>query len=110
MFNVEVIDSIVIIKVQGEINYDYSFKLEDFLNAETEKYETFIIDLSNLNYINSYGLNVLVRLKNKRRNTAIIIPNKQSIVYKVFEVTNIHRLIDVYSNMSEAIDSLKKEV
>lgn len=69
----------------------------------------FIFDLSNLKYLNSSGLNILIQIFTKARNN-----NGEAVLYhlnkKINElilITKLHTIFKIANNQKEAIQLLK---
>jgi len=81
----------------GEVtdNLDLSFQ---------EGYKKLIIDMSQVSYINSSGLNLLVRLLTKVRNKSgelVLIALSES-VEKLFFITKLNSIFTICADVSEA--------
>lgn len=79
------------------------------VSADTEEalrkgFGRFIIDLSDLEYMNSTGLNILINVMNKTRNNggdAVIVGTKPRIL-SLFSVTKLDTVFTMKSGVDEA--------
>ena len=112
---------------------EYSFKTEeDFLEVllsgdligeekgpeiieELEKHNTngslnAIIDISDVRYINSSGIGVLITILTKFRNKdgEVVLVNPSDHVKKLLVITKLNAIFTIVDNVEEAISELKK--
>ncbi|MFN2429374.1 MAG: STAS domain-containing protein [Cryomorphaceae bacterium] len=86
---------------------DISVEIEEELEGGTTQ---FIIDLTDLEYMNSTGLNILINLMNKTRNEggeAVIVGAKPRIK-SLFAVTKLNSVFTMKDTREEAGDHLKQ--
>jgi anti-anti-sigma factor len=86
---------------------EISVEIEQELEEGTHH---FIIDLSELEYMNSTGLNILINLMNKTRNEggeAIIVGAKPRID-ALFSVTKLNSVFKMMVMMEEAVSHFQK--
>jgi anti-sigma B factor antagonist len=65
----------------------------------------FIVDLSEVRFIDSSGLGALLSgYKNATlRSGSFVLAGLQPRVQSMFELTRLHRVFDIYSNLNEAL-------
>ena len=75
------------------------------LLQKQEKYVVF--DFSELNYINSFGIGILVDLqKNILKNEGIVkICGLSPSIKKIFQITYLTRVFEIFENFEQALDS-----
>ncbi len=86
---------------------EISVEIEEELAEGTSRY---IIDLSELEYMNSTGLNILINLMNKARNAggeAVIVGVKPRIM-ALLAVTKLNNVFTIKSTRSEAFSFFKQ--
>ncbi|MCX8056584.1 MAG: STAS domain-containing protein [Ignavibacteria bacterium] len=100
-----------IVKIDGEIvSLSTSIKLKETLNEliEKDKYYQIILDLSELKFIESSLIGVIVDayklliMINGRMNLIV----KAKSVYERFEVSQLDKLLRIYDNLEDAKKSL----
>ena len=94
-------------KLAGRIDAETSqeFELTMRLLQKQEKYVVF--DFSELNYINSFGIGILVDLqKNILKNEGIVkICGLSPSIKKIFQITYLTRVFEIFENFEQALDS-----
>ena len=80
-----------------EISVEIEQELEDGTHH-------FIIDLTDLEYMNSTGLNILINLMNKTRNEggAAVIVGAKPRIDALFSVTKLNSVFTMMQNMDDA--------
>ena len=105
----KMIENSLIVRLSGEFDLhtaDY-FKeqIEDKLSS---KINNLILDLSEIKFIDSSGLGAILakykQLNNRGGKLAIVNPTPQ--VKRIFELSGILKIINIYSSEQEAISSL----
>ena len=97
-----------VLKFDGEVIFDNSNQLKeeakDRLKGKTEV-DKLIIDLSQVPYLDSSGVGVLLSLfkfmRTREGSLAIAEPNAK--IRRVFDVTKMTEIIPVYMNLEEAV-------
>lgn len=66
------------------------------------------IDISNVHYMNSTGLTILIRILTMYRNVGgeVVLINPSSSVHKVLVITKLNAIFQVLKNMEEAVQVL----
>ena len=69
-----------------------------------ENHRKVIFDLSNVNFLDSSGIGILVmcHAKLKKAGGSLRIAGAQGMVRQIIEMTNVNKLIELYSTSSEA--------
>lgn len=103
--------ALVIRLEESELDYFTAAKLRDTLIPASTK-KRVVIDLSNVTYMDSVSLGVLVQLYrervNKRLSPFILVANKPGL-RQVLTVTGFDTLLPVYDTLDEAIKTAKAE-
>lgn len=115
------------INVEKKRDYVYIVKLKGSLDSETyqalqkeldeiisEKTKALIFDMSNLNYISSVGIGLVIKTKKslEEKHANFAMTNLKPQIKKVFDVMKILPIIDIFDDMPEAdkyIDQIIKE-
>ena len=102
-------DEIYIIDVLGEMDLYNSYKLKELLMKMIEKkIEKFIINLEEVEYIDSSGIGALIYITStvKKMNLRLAITNVHGSVKKVIELTKLTHFFPISSGIDEAIKTL----
>ena len=106
----EIKDNIVILKIDGELDYENTEelgkKIDDCLNNEQNQ---IVLNMKNVDYINSAGLRILVQAWKKATNMSgnIKFSNLQIFVQRMFRITNLSGVFNVYIDEMDAVKSFK---
>jgi anti-sigma B factor antagonist len=101
-----------IIDVNGEMDMYNSYKLKELVVKMLEKkVENFIINLENVEYIDSSGIGALIYICStiKKMNLQLVITNIHGSVKKVIELTKLMGYFPIAANVEEAIALLERQ-
>lgn len=94
--NISDIDDKWCVYLQGEVDI---YTVDKFKSALEEKMEVaqkdLIIDMSNLEYIDSTGLGALINIRGKYNGINIELKNLRSNVRRLFEITGLTKIFVV---------------
>jgi anti-sigma B factor antagonist len=81
-------------------------EIEDLLAEGNQNY---VIDLSNLEYMNSTGLNILLNLTNKAKESGgdVVIASVSPRIESLFTVTKLDSVFNIAKNKEEAMVRLE---
>ena len=102
-------NGIVVVALQGRLDTNTSVTLEEeLLNLAGEKSRRIVVDLSELDFISSSGLRVLLTAgkKSKGVNGRIVLCALTDHVKQVFDVAGFTMLFSLYPSQEEAVKSL----
>lgn len=112
MFEVKVESSICIMKIECEISYSNMQTIKEKIEANIkEEYNGYILNFEICTYINSSAFEYLVelykRLKNEKKRLVFcsMVPD----VYELFNITRLHKIIDICKNEKEAITAMNSK-
>ncbi len=96
---------IPVIKLEGEVDVYTAPQLKQqmisLLEAGTKQV---IVDLTKVEYFDSTALGVLIgglkRMRERDGNLSLICPNPR--IRRVFEITGLDKIFDIYNNVDEA--------
>ena len=103
------IDKITVIKISGRVDtYTVPALREQLNNANSNKPTFLLIDLTDVNFVDSSGLATFVQgMRFCRENGGdLCLCSPQQSVRMIFELTRLDKAIDIYSNEAEAIAAL----
>lgn len=95
-----------IIDVNGEMDLYNSYKLKELVMKMLEKkVERFIINLENVDYIDSSGIGALIYITStiKKLGDKLVITNIHGSVKKVIELTKLMGYFPIMNSIEEAI-------
>ena len=98
-----------IIDVNGEMDLYNSYKLKELVMKMLEKkVERFIINLENVDYIDSSGIGALIYICStiKKMGLRLVITNIHGSVKKVIELTKLMGYFPISSSIDEALQRM----
>lgn len=97
------INNHVILSLQGILNASSAPKLKSYVEQSQDK-RSMVIDLEQLDFLDSSGLGVLVGIARKKKadKISLKLANLNERVKKVFEITQAYTLFDIYDDISAA--------
>lgn len=108
----ETIDKVAVCKIEGKLaGLDGKGKIQEKVKDLIDsKIVNIVLDLTKVNWIDSTGLGELIAslssTKNKDGN--LVLANLQGPVKSLLKMTNLNQIFDIYENVEEALDKLKK--
>lgn len=110
-FTQEIQSNVLILRIAGDlIGEDTGTKLVDAVNeAVSHKVLTCVIDISQLRYINSSGIGVLITLLTKFRNKGgeVYLMNPSDSVKKLLAITKLNAIFQVVNHEAEVVETKK---
>jgi len=111
-FRQEITSNTLILRIAGDlIGEDNGTQLIEAVNdAVSHKVVTCIVDISELRYINSSGIGVLITILTKFRNKGgeVYLMNPSESVKKLLAITKLNAIFQVVTDEKEAIALSKK--
>ena len=94
-YSFKVNDNILVVSLQGRLDTDASAKFEQEFNniSKGNPHESLVIDASELEYIASSGLRIVLKMAKTEKNFRL--ENVNPNVYNVFEVTGFSKIINI---------------
>lgn len=85
------------LKISGRLDFaSHQVFSEAYQSEPSESIDQYVLDLSELSYLDSSALGMLLLLKDYAKKTAtILLSNCSSDVYKIFEISNFNQLFTV---------------
>lgn len=85
------------LSVEGRINSITSKELDEEINNELGNFNSLILDFTNLEYISSAGLKVLIATYRKLKpdNIPFIIKNANDVIMEVFRLSGINKVLEI---------------
>lgn len=111
-FAQEIQSNSLILRISGDlIGEEKDTRLVDAVNeAVSHQVLTCVIDISELRYINSSGIGVLITLLTKFRNKGgeVYLMNPSESVKKLLAITKLNAIFQVVRSEKEALQAAKK--
>jgi anti-sigma B factor antagonist len=111
-FNHEKKENILIIRLKGDlIGEDNGLGILEIVNSSIlEKVSKCIIDISDLRYINSSGIGVLITILTKFRNKGgeVYLLKPSESVQKLLVITKLNAIFQIIQTEEEALSLAKK--
>lgn len=111
-FSQEIKGKTLILHVSGDlIGEDNGTRLVEAVNeAVSHQVLTCIIDISELRYINSSGIGVLITILTKFRNKGgeVFLMKPSENVKKLLVITKLNAIFNIVQSVEEALSALKK--
>ncbi len=98
-----------LVKFVGDLDAtNVEFVLEKVVNLQNEGFVNIVADFKKLRYVNSTGLGVLLHFNKaaKEKSGSFKIANVNENVYEIIEIIGATSLLEIYDDLTEAIDSL----
>ena len=95
--NVTIMDTTILVKLSGRLDSSSAPQLEREINPQLVGITSLTLDCTELLYISSSGLRVVLSLKKKMNsaNGILVIQNPNEMVMDVFEATGFVEILDV---------------
>ena len=96
---------VVIFRIKGDIDAYSSPSLKDKIVKEIDNgVKRVILNLTNVDYIDSAGLGVLVALlkRIKKEQGVLRIAGLKPNIMKIFQLTRLNQIFDIYNTEEEA--------
>lgn len=109
---VETIDlnrgNIHLVKVEGRLDASFSSQLEDEIDRLLEKTKKIIMDFSEVTYLSSSGLRVLLSIRKETENQGgLVLMNLIDIVRRILQVAELDDFFSQAESVEEAIKILE---
>ena len=102
-------DKIYIVDVNEDLDLYNSYKLKElFMKMVEKKVESIIINLENVDYIDSSGIGTLIFISStaKKMNIKLSIASIRGTVKKAIQLTKLTTYLPLANSLTDAIESL----
>lgn len=96
--NINIVDNKVVVKLEGSLYVEDALLLRTkALSYFQEGHNNFLIDLSQVDYIDSSGLGVLVALQKRalEHHGALQLHGLNGVVLELFELTRLNKIFEI---------------
>ena len=104
---------LVLVKLSGNLIVENQITklLEEIDDHILDNFIYYIVDLSELNHMNSNGLNILINILTKSRNAGgeTIITGLSEKINKLIVITKLNTVFSIAGSQKEAISMFNKE-
>ena len=104
----EVVDGVNVASLEGEINVTNAMELKKvFGDALKDGATKVVVDFAQVSFIDSSGLAVLIELLNHLQEVQgkLHLCNVNRKITGIFEITKIHKMMDIYDSREMALTS-----
>ena len=106
------IPGILIIEIGGELDQVQLPEVEEKVRSILldSIHKKIVVDLLGLEYFNSSGLGIFIEGVVKSIGTdkrISFVVNKEAYIYEVFQITGATKIMNIYSTVAEAVNSLR---
>lgn len=102
--------NIYLVKLEGRLDASFSSELEDEIDRLFEKTKRIIMDFSEVTYLSSSGLRVLLSVKKETENKGgLVLLNLVDIVKRIIEVAELDDFFSQADSVEEAVTILEKK-
>lgn len=101
-----------LVEVSGDVNIHYRAELEKFFKKYLKNdFRNYIIFFNEVTYIDSIGLAIIIDFYKKvvKSKKSLYIVNNSEAVRKVFELTGLNEILEVYESLEVLKESLKED-
>ena len=103
-------NGVKIASLEGKLDSNASGDIYDDMVGLAQENEKIVINLSNLEYISSAGLRILLLVaklnRSRHRMGAVLICNPNEFVREVLDISGFHSLIHIFESEQEALENL----
>lgn len=110
-YSFSTINDVEILRVDNLLNpLDNQKIIQKIEKKIQDSSNTFIVDLSEMDFMNSSGLNFLISILTRSRSAGgeVAIANLSENIKKILLVTRLNSAFNVYENVEEALSSFEK--
>lgn len=104
------INDVKIISVFGKVGFENSAEFRDALMEDLLEINDLILDFTNLTYLNSIGLGIIVKTYTKASSEGkkFTICGMNEDIRKLFSITKLDNLIEIKENLDDALKFLNR--
>ena len=103
-------NDIYLVKIEGRLDAAFSAELEDEIDRLLEKTKKIIMDFSEVTYLSSSGLMVLLSVNKQTENQGgLVLINLIDIVRRIIQVAELDDFLSLADSVEEAVNILEKK-
>jgi len=105
--SISVIKRIAIVECDGEITVDCAYQLKDFVVNSKDKYDAFVIDMSNTTHLSSTGIGALYEVSRIKGHTVVlVIPEDNEPINVVIDIIGLTKVVPWFRTRKDALSYL----
>ncbi|SDL30125.1 anti-sigma B factor antagonist [Catalinimonas alkaloidigena] len=112
-YSIEEKENIMLVRLEGNLMGDTSANqlLDDVAARVEDDRHLCAVDLSNVSYMNSNGIGVLINLLTKMRNRGgeVVLINPSQQIQKLLVITKLNSIFDIVDSEEDAMAQLNKK-
>ncbi len=110
--NSEQRENYILISVKGTLSIENISPFETLVNRCVEQKSHILIDLSDLTFIDSSSLGIIVvyYTKSEKNNRHFALLNINNDIMQMFKITGLDKRIKIFNNLQEAVTTLDLSV
>lgn len=99
--------SLSVYKIIGRIDPETAVEFENTMRIFQKQEKNILFDFSQVAYINSFGIGILVDTQKNivKNNGTIKICGLSESIKKIFQITYLTRVFEIYDDISQAVKS-----
>ena len=103
-------NNIYLVRVEGRLDASFSSQLEDKTDELLDKTKRIIMDFSEVTYLSSSGLRVLLSIKKEtEKQGGLVLIHLIDAVKKIIEVAELQDFFDLAGSLEQAIEILEEK-
>ncbi|HQO38967.1 MAG TPA: STAS domain-containing protein [Spirochaetota bacterium] len=101
-------ENFIVINIKGTLSIENISPFETLVNKHVEKKDNILIDLSELTFIDSSSLGIIVVYftKSEKNNRNFALLNINPDIMQMFKITGLDKRIRIFSSIDEATSAL----
>lgn len=99
----------IILELKGELDTEGVRQFEPtLLQLCEEKEKHLILDCTNLSYINSLGLGLIIKAfkRANENDQKLILAGLQDPIWRLFEIVRFHRIFPIFESVGQALTAI----
>ncbi|HHU31133.1 MAG: STAS domain-containing protein [Zhaonellaceae bacterium] len=103
MVQIEQKNGDLVVYLKGELTYENTNEIKEEIKTYiTKDTQRIIIELSELELIDSSGVGVFISLLRRMQGEGVFLVAPQPKVARIFEITKLNQIIPIYAKIEEA--------
>lgn len=101
-------ENFILIRIKGTLSIENISPFETMVNKHVEDKEDILIDLSELTFIDSSSLGIIVvyYTKSEKNSRHFALLNINSDIMQMFKITGLDKRIKIFNSFEDAVKSL----
>jgi anti-anti-sigma factor len=106
---------VLLLSLSGRANHDSSDRFRErlmpLIEAETAEYQKIVLDMSNVEYMSSVGLRVLMLAAktSKKLDRLIVVAGLHSTMKEIFEISRFNMVFKTYDAVGDALAAVSAQ-